>query len=102
VYLHGEAVAVGLVAAARLSAKLGFLSTTDVARVERVVAAHGLPLRLREPLALTALMSAMARDKKVRSGQLRFVVLKKLGEAATHSGVDPALVESVWRELGAS
>lgn len=100
-YLHGEAVAVGLAAAARLSAKLGMLATTEVGRVERVVAAHALPVRLREPLPLAALMAAMARDKKVRGGQPRFVVLKTLGEAATQHGIDPALVEAVWRELGA-
>ncbi len=101
VYLHGEAVAVGLAAAARLSARLGYLTAAEVVRVDRVVAAHGLPVRLREPLNLAALMATMARDKKVRGGKLRFVVLKKLGEAATQSEIDPALVESVWRELGA-
>jgi len=90
-----------LAAAARLSAHLGFLTATEVGRVDRVVAAHALPLRLREPLPMDKLMTAMARDKKVRGGQLRFVVLKKLGEAATQSGVDPALVEAIWRELGA-
>jgi 3-dehydroquinate synthase len=100
-YLHGEAVAVGLAAAARLSAKLGLIGAAEVARVDRMVAAHGLPVRLREALAIPALMAAMARDKKVRGGMLRFVVLKKLGEAATQSGIDPALVETVWRELGA-
>jgi 3-dehydroquinate synthase len=101
VYLHGEAVAVGLSAAARLSARLGFLTLAEVERVDRVVTAHALPVRLREPLSLDKLMATMARDKKVRGGQLRFVVLKKLGEAATQSGIDPALVEQVWRELGA-
>lgn len=101
-YLHGEAVAVGLAAAARLSAKLGFIGAPDVTRVEKIVAAHALPVRLREPLAIPPLMAAMGRDKKVRGGMLRFVVLKKLGEAATQSGIDPALVETVWRELGAA
>lgn len=100
-YLHGEAVAVGLAAAARLSAKLGLIGAGDVARVDRVLAAHALPVRLRAPLAIPALMAAMARDKKVRGGKLRFVVMRKLGEAATQSGIDQALVEDVWRELGA-
>ena len=102
VYLHGEAVAVGLAAAARLSVRLGYLTAADAERVDRVVVAHGLPVRLREPLSLGKLMATMARDKKVRGGQLRFVVLKKLGEAATQSGIDPAVVESIWRELGAA
>ena len=101
VYLHGEAVAIGLSAAARLSAGLGYLTAAEVTRVDRVVVAHGLPVRLREALPVANLMTAMARDKKVRGGLLRFVVMKKLGEAATQSGVDPALVESIWRELGA-
>ncbi|HET7536005.1 MAG TPA: 3-dehydroquinate synthase [Candidatus Didemnitutus sp.] len=101
-YLHGEAVAIGLAAAARLSLKLGHISAADVARVEKTVSAHALPIRLREPLSLEALMTAMQRDKKVRAGKLRFVVLKRLGEAATQGDVDAALVEQVWRELGAA
>jgi 3-dehydroquinate synthase len=101
-YLHGEAVAVGLCAAARLSQKLGGLTASDVARVEAVVAAHALPTKLREPLALVDLSAAMARDKKVRAGGLRFIVLKALGGAATQSGIDPAHVVAAWREVGAA
>ncbi len=102
VYLHGEAVAIGLAAAARLSEKLGSISRDDVARVERVVAAHALPARLREPLPLAALMTAMTRDKKARSGALRFVVLNAIGDSATKPDVPPALVEETWREAGAT
>lgn len=102
VYLHGEAIAVGLAAAARLSARLGLLAATEVERVDRTVAAHDLPVRLRQPLPLAGLMAAMARDKKVRGGLPRFVVLKQPGVAATQSGIDPAFVEAVWRELGAT
>jgi 3-dehydroquinate synthetase len=68
--------------------------------VEQVVAAHNLPVRLREPLSVAALMASMSHDKKVRAGRLRFVVLNRLGEAATRADVDPGLVEAVWRELG--
>lgn len=100
-YLHGEAVAVGLVAAARLSEKLGYIGVAEVARVEAVVAAHGLPVRLREALPLGPLTAAMARDKKVRAGGLRFVVLRALGESATQGGIDPALAEAAFREVGA-
>ena len=100
-YLHGEAVAIGLCAAARLSQKLGYIAAADVARVDRVVAAHALPTRLRAPLAYADLHTAMTRDKKVRAGGLRFVVLKKLGEAATQSDIAPALVEASFREVGA-
>lgn len=100
-YLHGEAVAIGLCAAARLSVELKLLPATDEARIAKVVAAHGLPTQLRAPLPLAALMAAMARDKKVRAGLPRFVVLKKIGEAATQDGVTPALAESCFRSVGA-
>ena len=66
-----------------------------------LVSSHELPIRLRKPLPLEALLSAMTRDKKVRAGMPRFVVLDSLGDARTRSGVDAALVEDVWRELGA-
>ena len=61
-----------------------------------------LPVRLREALAVSVLLESMQHDKKVRAGQLRFVVLKQLGEAATQADVPIALVEAVWRELGAA
>ena len=101
-YLHGEAVAIGLVAAARLSHLLGLVPAGDVARVEAVVAAHALPVRLRSPLPLAALTAAMARDKKVRAGRLRFVVLNAPGAAVTRDDIDPALAERCFREVGAA
>ncbi len=101
-YLHGEAVAVGLAGAARLAQKLGHLAPDDVARIERVLTAHQLPTRLRLPLPLAELQAATAHDKKNRADGVRFVVLPAIGAAATRSGIPPALVESVWRELGAA
>jgi 3-dehydroquinate synthase len=89
-YLHGEAVAIGLCAAARLSRRLGMIVESDVARVERAVSSHALPTRLRRPLGL----------KKARAGLPRFVLLKSLGEAAVLGGVPSEEVESVWREVG--
>lgn len=100
-YLHGEAVAVGLAAAARLSRKLGYADGSLVGRVDAVLAAHALPARLRDPLPVAPLMAAMARDKKVRAGALRFVVLKSAGNAVTQGGVDPVLAEESFREVGA-
>ena len=99
-YLHGEAVAIGLCAAARLSRRLGMLADPDVVRVESVVSAHFLPTRLRSPMPAAALLAAMGRDKKARAGSLRFVVLKSLGEATVVGGVAPQAVEAVLREVG--
>ncbi len=101
-YLHGEAVAIGLVAAARLSEKLGLIDTGAVHRVRDTVAANGLPVRLRTPLPAADLLDAMQRDKKVRQGRLRFVVLEAMGRAVTRDHVDPALAVAIWEELGAT
>lgn len=100
-YLHGEAVAVGLVGAARLSQKLGLLPAGDVGRIERVLAAQHLPVRLRGPLPVAKLQAATTHDKKNRADGARFVVLEAIGAAATRPGISPALVEAVWRDLGA-
>ena len=99
-YLHGEAVAVGRGAASRLSRRLGFIGETEVRRIESVLAAHSLPSRLRASLSIEALMAAMARDKKVRAGSLRFVLLRSIGEAFVQADVPAADVEAVWREVG--
>jgi 3-dehydroquinate synthetase len=93
-------VAIGLCAAARLSQKLGGISPADVGRIEKVIAGHQLPVRLPVSLPLAGLFAAMARDKKVQGGLPRFVVLKKIGEAATADGINPALVEASFREVG--
>jgi 3-dehydroquinate synthase len=101
VYLHGEAVAIGLAAAARLSRQLGGIDDGTVARIDAVLMAHGLPARLRSALPLGHLMAATGRDKKVRAGERRFVVLRALGAAATQGGIDPALAEQAFRAIGA-
>ncbi len=100
-YLHGEAIAIGLVLATRLSVALGRVERDLIERVEALLAAYHLPVRLRSALPTEDLVAAMARDKKVRAGTLRFVVLGTLGKAETQSQVDPALVEKLWREVGA-
>ena len=101
-YLHGEAISVGFVAAALLSQKLGYIDAVQVERVARALRAHGLPVELKKPLRIEDLMSAMRKDKKVLAGKLRFIVLRRIGEAVTEDGVDPDLVMSVWREVGAT
>jgi 3-dehydroquinate synthase len=101
-YLHGEAVAIGLCLATRLSIALGQLPEGESARIERVVRQFQLPITLAEPLQLTDLMNAMQRDKKNRSGRLRFVTMCALGTAVTTDDVDSRLVEALWRRAGAA
>lgn len=101
-YLHGEAIAIGLVAAARLSHRLGLVPENVIERVERVLESHALPVRLRAPLSLPTLLAAVTRDKKVRAGLPRFVVLQRVGEAVTRDGVPTELAEECFRAVGAA
>ncbi|MDJ0386612.1 3-dehydroquinate synthase [Roseomonas sp. E05] len=101
--LHGEAVALGLGLAARLSARLGLCDAALPGRVEAHLAAVGLPARLTDlPRRFTveALMGRMRKDKKVRDGRLRFVLLHGAGQAFTKGDVGPAEVEALLREAG--
>jgi 3-dehydroquinate synthetase len=63
--------------------------------------AHALPTRLTAALPVAELMAAMTRDKKMRSGMPRFVVLTRFGKSVTRDGILPTLVEAIWRQVGA-
>ncbi len=80
-WLHGEAVAVGICLAASLSARLGWLTAVEVERAERLIASARLPTYLPKELTPERMLELMAVDKKVLGGQLRLVLLRRLGEA---------------------
>jgi 3-dehydroquinate synthetase len=101
-YLHGEAVAIGLVMAAHLSAELGQCTPADVAAVEQTLAAYSLPTRLRSPLPLEQLMEAMKRDKKVRSGKCRFILMQGIGAAKSTEDIPEDLAAKIFRSGGAA
>ena len=78
-YLHGEAVAIGMVLAAGLSQRLGWLSAADIQRVRNLLEALGLPV-VAPKLGVQRTLELMRLDKKVLKGQLRLVLLRRLGE----------------------
>ena len=80
VWLHGEAVAGGTVLAADLSRRLGHLSDADVARIRDLLHRAGLPDSAPD-LGVEAYLKAMEIDKKVEDGKIRFVLLRRIGEA---------------------
>jgi 3-dehydroquinate synthase len=80
-WLHGEAVATGMVMAADLSRRLGWLSATDTGRIEALVRRARLPLRAPTGLDQARMLDLMAVDKKVQDGRLRLVLMKALGQA---------------------
>jgi len=102
--LHGEAVAVGLGLAASLSARLGHCSQEWPGRVMEHLASVGLPARLKDlprGFSVEALIGRMRKDKKVRDGALRFVLMRGAGEVFTTGDVPTEVVETLLRDEGA-
>ena len=80
-FLHGEAVSLGMAAALEISQRKAGLSAAEAQRVRDKLTAFALPLTLPADLATDDLMAAAQRDKKFAEGQIRYVVVPRLGEA---------------------
>jgi len=100
-YLHGEAVAIGLVCALRLSKLMGKCSSCPEDSLLNLLQSYQLPDRLREPIQLEDLKAAMHSDKKVNRGKLRFVLMDEVGDAFCTSEPTMNLVDQVWASVGA-
>lgn len=100
-WLHGEAVAAGMVQAAELSQKIGWLTSEDVARIKRVLTLANLPITPPAIDVQTAL-DLMGHDKKVKHGQIRLILLKSLGDAVLTNDFDAELLTDVLSQHSSS
>ncbi|WP_018952770.1 3-dehydroquinate synthase [Thioalkalivibrio sulfidiphilus] len=98
VWLHGEGVAAGMVMAARLSRRLGWLNEDDLHRTEALIARAGLPVEPPAEITAERFAELMSVDKKVLDGQLRLVLLRGIGEAVVTADFDPAALDATLRE----
>jgi 3-dehydroquinate synthase len=92
-YLHGEAVGLGMLAAGEISLAMGLWSASDQARQRAVIAAAGLPLAW-PALNPDAVLACLQGDKKVREGQVRFVLPTGIGRVEIRSDVSEATIRS--------
>ena len=93
-WLHGEAVAAGMVQAAVLSQRMGWLTSDDVDRIKRILLLANLPI-VPPLIAVDTALSLMGHDKKVKHGQIRLILLKSLGDAVLTNDFDPELLTDV-------
>ncbi|MDP1717142.1 MAG: 3-dehydroquinate synthase [Burkholderiales bacterium] len=93
-WLHGEAVAAGMVLAAELSQQMGLISRQDVTRVTALLARAKLPVSAPE-LGVERYLDLMGHDKKVEGGKVRFVLLKSIGEAFVTDLVPDAALRDI-------
>ena len=103
--LHGEAVAYGMVLAFRYSAEYGDCPAEDAARLAAHLAACGLPNEMAQigngVFSAAELIEAMAQDKKVSAGQMRFILAHALGDSYIADDVTPDRLTAVWTAQGA-
>nr|WP_283249565.1 3-dehydroquinate synthase [Hydrogenophilus thiooxidans] len=92
-WLHGEAVAAGMMIAAEVSLRLGWLTENDCARIEGLLIRAGLPVR-GPALDTDQVWQLMTGDKKVVGGKIRFVLLKGIGEAVVTADVPKTVVDA--------
>ena len=89
-YLHGEAISIGQVAAARLSVREAGLPLGEAKRIERLFVRAGLPVAIKlSARRQTALIEAMRLDKKVSDGQIRFVLARRIGQVEPGHKIAP-------------
>jgi len=95
-YLHGEAISIGQVKAADLSARVLGLAAGEVQRIQRLFEQAGLPTQLKAGLPLRKkLVQAMKVDKKVSRGEVKFVLAQKIGQVQFGCTVPETMIQEV-------
>ena len=94
-YLHGQAIAVGMIMAADLSARLGYLSDKEVSRVRLIIEKAKLPTKINAKISKQNFITAMMVDKKVKQGVLALILLKTLGQAFVSSDYDTSILDDL-------
>lgn len=99
-YHHGEAVAIGMVAAAMIAQRMNICEEAVVKRIKDLLEKIGLPTEL-EKLPAERILEALKVDKKIRGGKIQFVLPERLGKVFIRNDVPLALVRQVLKEIGA-
>ncbi|MEM7401297.1 MAG: 3-dehydroquinate synthase, partial [Pseudomonadota bacterium] len=97
-WLHGEAVAYGMIMAMHLSIKLGWIKEQDYLRLEELLQKANLPIEAPRNLSPEKFMQLMSVDKKVRDGKLYLVLLQQIGSAILTADFTHSLLEESLNE----
>jgi len=98
-YKHGEAVAIGMVGACRIAEEMGMLKKEARNRIEDLIRKAGLPGRIGVELSVDDIIQALSLDKKVRAGEVRFVLPERIGRVLVWNDVPEDIVRDVVRGL---
>jgi 3-dehydroquinate synthase len=98
---HGEAVAIGMLAAGKISCKMGLWDNSGLDRLKKVIEQAGLPVKVPD-FNTEKIIEVMQHDKKVAGGRVKFVLLKSIGEVYVTDRVEMTLVREVLNEFHSS
>ncbi len=97
-WLHGETVAMGIVMAADLSRRLGWIELPVAQRIRAVLEEnYGMPVLPPADISVEQYLDLMLSDKKAELGKIRFVLLKAIGAGVVEGNIEPALLEDTLR-----
>jgi len=97
---HGEAVALGMIAAAKISFNIGILERAELARLELLIKHAGLPFKI-PSRKIDGIIQALSHDKKIVNGRIRFVLVQRIGDALMPQAIDIKTIEQTlfnWNE----
>jgi 3-dehydroquinate synthase len=92
---HGQGVALGMIAAARISERVGYLASCDRERVENLIGQAELPVHIPQHLPTEGIISRLKMDKKKTGDTIHFVLLRKIGMPFVNGGIDDKIVAEV-------
>ena len=96
---HGEGVALGMIAAARISEKMGYLEDDAAKRIESLIRLAGLPVKIPTSLDGEKIIAQMKMDKKKKGDIVHFVLLKKIGMPFINGNIEHKLIAAVIEEM---
>ncbi|MBL4940755.1 MAG: 3-dehydroquinate synthase [Colwellia sp.] len=94
-WLHGEAVATGMVLAAKLAVAMNLLEVSDLCRIETLIKAFDLPLVAPKNMGFDDFIRHMRRDKKNIGGKLRFIVPTAIGKSEIRDDIIPEILQQI-------
>ena len=94
-FLHGEAIAIGMCAAARIAVRMGIFQEKDAERIKNLVELYKLPSTMPDGINTSGIINAMEVDKKVKAGKIRFILPESIGKVRIEEDIDREIIKEV-------
>ncbi|MDZ4383603.1 MAG: 3-dehydroquinate synthase, partial [Thermodesulfovibrionia bacterium] len=94
-FLHGEAIAIGMCAAARIAVRMGIFQGKDAERIKNLVELYKLPSTMPDNINISDINNAMEVDKKVKAGKIRFILPESIGKVRIEDNVDREIIKEI-------